>query len=203
MFRTTVLALFVAVAGLPLASAAQSQTSGAPAATEEQKSSDDRETRTVIAEPVERPAAPADPDAEPVIVQTEVIDIGGKWEFIMYGSVWSVDLVREPTNNPNDPADAIYCGQAARERRDADSPVITRRLCAGVQNYTLYARIPGTACRATWRPMMQLDGRCGGGGMVSGGMDAPESTGGMFRATWLTKNPGTSTKAPSKAPAKK
>src|SRR4051794_16167222 len=95
----------------------------------------------------EQPAAPQDHDhaqsqdqAEPqaeALPPMPPVNLTGKWTFDMYGSKWTVELKPEPTKNPNETP--IYCGMAARERRDADTPVITRRLCANVDEYVLYA----------------------------------------------------------------
>ena len=117
--------------------------------------------------------------------QYETVDLSGKWQLNMFGTNWTVELKREPSQNPTD---RIFCGEAKRERRDPDTPDVVKKLCASIEEDMFYASVPGMVCKATYRATIHLDGSCGGSAMISS-MESSE-TRGMFQATRLSTTDG-------------
>jgi hypothetical protein len=94
------------------------------------------------------------------------MDLSGRWRFTSFGSVWTVDLKLEPSKTADD--EKVYCGEAARERRVPDTPIIKARLCAEIDpdDAQLHVEVSGAACKAPFRTAGMLEGTCS----MSGGM---------------------------------
>jgi hypothetical protein len=100
-------------------------------------------------------------------------DLSGRWRFTSFGSVWTVDLKLEPSKTADD--EKVYCGEAARERRVPDTPIVKARLCAEIDpdDDQLHVEVSGAACKARFRSTGLLDGTCS----LSGGMATIMSAG--------------------------
>ena len=96
------------------------------------------------------------------------IDLSGKWRFSSFGSFWGVDLKLDPKKSTGD--EKVYCGEALREQRFPDTPIIKARLCAEVDpdSGQLLVEVQGVACRAPWRSLGMMDGTC-----EKGSVEAP------------------------------
>jgi hypothetical protein len=94
------------------------------------------------------------------------MDLSGRWRFSTFGSYWTVDLKLEPSKTADD--EKVYCGDAARDRRMPDTPIVKARLCAEIDpdNGQLHVEVSGAACKAPFRSAGMLDGTCS----MSGGM---------------------------------
>jgi hypothetical protein len=99
------------------------------------------------------------------------VDLTGRWRFTSFGSVWAVDLKLDPSKTTD--AVKLYCGEAERERRILDSPIIKARLCAVMEPRSgqLLVEVQSVACRAPWRSSGTLEGTCSGTGMAGTRMD--------------------------------
>jgi hypothetical protein len=77
-----------------------------------------------------------------------------------------VDLKLEPSKTADD--EKVYCGEAARERRVPDTPIVKARLCAEIDpdDAQLHVEVSGAACKAPFRSAGMLDGTCS----MKGGM---------------------------------
>jgi hypothetical protein len=104
------------------------------------------------------------------------VDLSGKWKFSAFGSNWNVDLKLDP--KMSSPTEKVYCGEAAREQKEPDTPIIKSRLCAEIDpdDGQLHVEVSGSACQARWRNVGLLDGTCtrgGGSVMTMRGDDDP------------------------------
>jgi hypothetical protein len=101
------------------------------------------------------------------------VDLSGRWRFSTFGSFWTVDLKLEPSKTADD--EKVYCGDAARDRRVPDTPIVKARLCAEIDpdDGQLHVEVSGATCKARLRSAGMLDGTCS----MSGGMAMSMSVG--------------------------
>jgi hypothetical protein len=102
------------------------------------------------------------------------MDLSGRWRFSTFGSYWTVDLKLEPSKTADE--EKVYCGDAVRDRRMPDTPIVKARLCAEIDpdNGQLHVEVSGAACKAPFRSAGMLDGTCS----MSGGMAMSLGVGG-------------------------
>jgi hypothetical protein len=88
------------------------------------------------------------------------VDLSGRWRFSTFGSFWTADLKLEPSKTADD--EKLYCGDAARDRRVPDTPIVKARLCAEIDpdDGQLHVEVSGATCKALWRSVGMLDGTC-------------------------------------------
>jgi hypothetical protein len=88
------------------------------------------------------------------------VDLSGRWRFSSFGSFWTVDLKLEPSRTTGH--ERVFCGEAARDQRLPDTPIVKARLCAeiGPDDGLLHVEVSGATCKASWRRVGMLDGTC-------------------------------------------
>jgi hypothetical protein len=95
------------------------------------------------------------------------VDLSGRWRFGTFGSFWTVDLKLEPSKTADD--EKVYCGDATRDRRMPDTPIVKARLCAEIDpdDKQLHAEVSGATCKALFRSVGILDGTCSRSGAMA------------------------------------
>ena len=91
------------------------------------------------------------------------VDLTGSWRFTSFGSTWNVDLKLDPKKTTSD--ERVYCGEAARERTMADTPIIKAPVCAAIdpEDGQLHVDVQAAACKARWQSIGTMEGTCAKG----------------------------------------